>query len=77
MRVLWRPTAACWPKSALLVAAALLLFPTEKAFAQSADGVAISAAAGRSLADAVSQNEKALIDQQVLGAPPPRGQHGW
>jgi outer membrane immunogenic protein len=72
MSVVWRLAAPSWPISALVVGLAFL-FSSNSALAQSADGVAISAATGRSLADAVSQNEKVLIDQQLLGAPPPGG----
>jgi outer membrane immunogenic protein len=72
MRIVWRLAAPCGPISALVVGLAFP-FSSNSALAQSADGVAISAATGRSLADAVSQNEKVLIDQQLLGTPPPGG----
>jgi outer membrane immunogenic protein len=44
--------------------------PSPNAFAQSSLGAPINAATGRSLTDAVSQNEKELIDREVLGADP-------
>ena len=71
MRVLWRPTVACRPIAALLVGMALL-FPAAGAFGQSSLGPQITNATGQSQADAVRQNEKALLDE-VLGAPPPGG----
>ena len=47
-----------------------LLAVSSNAFAQSSTGGPINAATGQSLADAVSQNEKELIDREVLGAAP-------
>jgi outer membrane immunogenic protein len=43
---------------------------SSNAFAQSSLGGPINAATGQSLADAVSQNEKELIDREVLGGTP-------
>src|SRR5262245_43076472 len=44
-----------------------LLFITPGAFAQSTIGEITNEATGRSLADAVAQNEKAILDREVLG----------
>src|SRR5262249_22994082 len=43
---------------------------SSNAFAQSITGGPINAATGQSLTDAVSQNEKELIDREVLGGAP-------
>src|SRR5215471_19280872 len=43
---------------------------SSNALAQSITGGPINAATGQSLADAVSQNEKELIDREVLGGAP-------
>src|SRR5262249_10172810 len=47
-----------------------LVAASSNAFAQSLTGGPINAATGQSLADAVSQNEKELIDREVLGGAP-------
>src|SRR5262245_203838 len=47
-----------------------LLAVSSNALAQSITGAAINAATGQSLTDAVSQNEKELIDREVLGGAP-------
>ena len=69
MRGVWRLAAPCWPISALLVGVALLV-PSGSAFAQSSLGAPLTSATGRSLADAVGQNENELIGREVLGGPP-------
>jgi outer membrane immunogenic protein len=69
MRGVWRLAAPCWPISALLVGVALLV-PSGTAFAQSSLGAPLTSATGRSLADAVGQNENELIGREVLGGPP-------
>ena len=68
----WRSSAASWRLFAL-TAALVVLFPAARASAQSAVGVPTNAATARSLADAVSQNEKELIDREVLGTTPSGG----
>jgi len=72
MRALWRRALDRWSASALPVALALL-FPSVCSAATSLlpQDVGTSAATGRSVTDAMGQNENALIDQEVLGAPPP------
>ena len=72
MRALWRRALDRWSASALPVALALL-FPSVCSAATSLlpQDVGTSAATGRSVTDAIGQNENALIDQEVLGAPPP------
>src|ERR1043166_6963386 len=65
MRGVWRLAAPCWPISALLVGVALLV-PSGSAFAQSSLGAPLTSATGRSLADAVGQNENELIGREVL-----------
>jgi len=47
-----------------------LLVPSGTAFAQSSLGAPLTSATGRSLADAVGQNENELIGREVLGGPP-------
>ena len=55
----------------------LLLFSASSALAQSSSiGVPANAATGRSIQDAAAQNEKALIDSQVLGDGAPGGGTG-
>jgi len=47
-----------------------LVAVSSNAFAQSSTGAPINAATGQSLGDAVTQNEKELIDREVLGGAP-------
>ena len=75
MCVLWRSAAACWPIRALLVGLAFLV-PFGSAVAQSSLGAPLTSATGRSLADAVGQNEKELINREVLGDQPGGAQAG-
>ena len=75
MCVLWRSAAACWPIRALLVGLAFLV-PFGSAVAQSSLGAPLTTATGRSLADAVGQNEKELINREVLGDQPGGAQAG-
>jgi len=67
----WRFSAASWLFA--LAAALLVLLPLARALAQSSVGIPTNAATGRSLTDAVNQNEKALIDREVLGTTPSGG----
>jgi hypothetical protein len=72
MRAPWRRASARWSASALPVALALL-FPSVCAAATAIfpQNIGTNTAAGRSVTDAVGQNENTLVDQEVLGAPPP------
>src|SRR5499425_3960895 len=72
MRILWRSIVHC--QRFQTIRAIVIGLPraalSSNALAQSSTGAAINAATGQSLADAVSQNEKELIDREVLGAAP-------
>jgi outer membrane immunogenic protein len=73
MRIVWRGSGTCWLARSIL--AALALVPMSRsALAQSSVGVPMNAATGRSHYDAAEQNQKELIDREVLGAGP--GQRG-
>ena len=73
MRIVWRASGTCWLASSILVALALVPM-SRSALAQSSVGVPMNAATGRSHYDAAEQNQKELIDREVLGAGP--GQRG-
>lgn len=65
----WRAAAACsrfWPAHVLAVTLAALVLPTS-ALAQSSVGNPANTAAARSLQDAVAQNEKEVVEREVLG----------
>ena len=72
MRVVWRSAVRCQrlQTSRTILIGLPFLAVSSNAFAQSSTGAPINAATGQSLADAVSQNEKELIDREVLGAAP-------
>src|SRR6185436_16548443 len=72
MRGVWRLSTVSRAAGAFIVGLALL-YPFGNALAQSSTGAAASAATGRSLTDAVNQNERELIDREVLGAGRPGG----
>ena len=67
----WR-SSAYWRLFAL-TAALVILFPAARASAQSAVGIPTNPATARSLADAVSQNEKELLDREMRGTTPSGG----
>jgi hypothetical protein len=70
MRNFWRVAAnSCRfrPIHALAIALAIF-FTSTSAFAQSSVGRAANEATGQSLRDAVEQNEKELVDREVLGS---------
>jgi outer membrane immunogenic protein len=71
-RVVWRSMVRCQRLRTIrtLLIGLPLVAVSSNAVAQSSTGAAINAATGQSLADAVSQNEKELIDREVLGAAP-------
>jgi outer membrane immunogenic protein len=72
MRVIWRPTVRCQRLQTIrtILIGLSLVAASSNVFAQSSTGGPINAATGQSLADAVSQNEKELIDREVLGGTP-------
>ena len=72
MRALWRRALDRWSASALPVALALL-FPSVCSAATSLlpQDVGTSAATGRSVTDAIGQNENALIDRKCSVRLPP------
>jgi outer membrane immunogenic protein len=55
----------------IVLIGACCLWPASEAAAQSLTGGPINAATGRSQADAVTQNEKELIDREILGGGAP------
>ena len=72
MRGVWRLSTVSRAAGAFIAGLALL-YPFGNALAQSSTGAAANAATGRSLTDAVNQNERELIDREVLGAGRPGG----
>jgi len=72
MRILWRSIVHCQRFQTIraIVIGLPLAALSSNALAQSITGAPINAATGQSLTDAVSQNEKELIDREVLGAGP-------
>jgi outer membrane immunogenic protein len=63
-----RPASVWWPIG--LSAALVLILPSQRALAQSSLGAPLNNAAAQSLLDAVRQNERDLIDREVLGGSP-------
>src|SRR5215470_12262310 len=72
MRILWRSIVHCQRFQTIraIVIGLPLVAVSSNALAQSITGAPINAATGQSLTDAVSQNEKELIDREVLGGAP-------
>jgi outer membrane immunogenic protein len=78
MRVLWRSAVRCQGLRTIrtILIGLPLVAASSNALAQSSTGAPINAATGQSLADAVTQNEKELIDREILGAAPAGGTSG-